>query len=229
MIRRSDVCVVIPAYNEGRAIGEVLAGFARLPYHVVVVDDGSADDTARRSRQYPVIVLRHVCNLGQGAALQTGISYALRMPGVRYVVTFDSDGQHSVGDIERLLEPLRAGTHDAALGSRFLQAGDAVDISAAKRVVLRLAVWFTKVTSGMRLTDTHNGLRAFTAEAAARLNITSNRMAHASELLSQIADLGLRYREVPVTVTYTDYSRRKGQSLLNAINILWDIAAARIR
>lgn len=229
MIRRSDVCVVIPAYNEGAAIGDVLAGFAALPYHVVVVDDGSADDTERRARQYPVAVLRHECNLGQGAALQTGISYALRLPGVRYVVTFDSDGQHSAADIERLLEPLRAGTHDVVLGSRFLGRGDAVDISRAKRAVLRLAVWFTRMTSGLRLTDTHNGLRAFTAEAAARVNITSNRMAHASELLSQIAELRLRCREVPVTVTYTEYSRRKGQSLLNAINILWDIAAARIR
>jgi glycosyltransferase involved in cell wall biosynthesis len=221
--------VVIPAYNEGAAIGGVLAGFAALPYHVVVVDDGSADDTGRRALQHPVTVLRHVCNLGQGAALQTGITYALRLPGVRFVVTFDSDGQHAVADIERLLEPLRTGAYDVALGSRFLSGEGAVDISAAKRVVLRLAVWFTKVTSGLRLTDTHNGLRALTAEAAARVNITSNRMAHASELLSQIALLRLRYREVPVTVTYTEYSRRKGQSLLNAINILWDIAAARIR
>jgi len=224
-----DVWVVIPAYNEGGVIGRVLTKLQRFPYRVVVIDDGSTDDTAKTASAFPVVVLRHVCNLGQGAALQTGISYALRFPETRYIVTFDSDDQHNPEDIERVLQPLMAGTHDVVLGSRFIRRGDAQNIKAAKQIFLKLAIAFTRVSTGLDLTDTHNGLRAFTAQAAAKLHITQNRMAHASEILAQIADLGLRWCEVPVTVSYTDYSQAKGQSMMNSINIIWDIARGRLR
>lgn len=229
MKKRPETWVVVPAYNEEKAIGTVLAKLVGYPYGIVVVDDGSADNTAKKAEAFPVTVLRHVCNLGQGAAIQTGISYALRFPETRFVVTFDSDGQHSPEDIERLLEPLRAGTHDVVLGSRFLREGDARNIKTTKWVFLKLAVAFTRMSTGLALSDTHNGLRAFTAEAAAKLHITQNRMAHASEILSQIALLGLRWCEVPVTISYTNYSRAKGQSMLNSINILWDMARGRLR
>jgi glycosyltransferase involved in cell wall biosynthesis len=229
MRNRSDVCIIVPAYNEAAAIHDVLFKLARLPYHVIVVDDGSADDTSRRALTHPVTVLRHTCNLGQGAALQTGITYSLRLPETRFIVTFDSDGQHAAVDVDRLLAPLRAGTHDVVLGSRFLKDGGAVNIPRLKRLLLHCAVWFTRLTSGLSVTDTHNGLRALTAEAARKLNITHNRMAHASELLSQFARLRVRYCEVPVTVTYTPYSMSKGQAMLNAVNILWDMTVARMR
>ena len=223
------VRVVIPAYNEGAAIDGVLAPLVRQGYAVVVVDDGSRDDTVARALAHPVAVLQHPCNLGQGASLQTGITYALAQPGTRYIVTFDADGQHAVEDIPRLLAPLQAGDYDVALGSRFLRAGLATDIPLKKRLVLRLAVRFTRLTTGLAVTDTHNGLRAFTAAAAARLNITQNRMAHGSELLAQIAALGLRYCEVPVLIRYTAYSLAKGQSVWNSVNILWDTMRMRVR
>ena len=226
---RSEVCIVVPAYNEAAAIDEVLLKLTRLSYHVIVVDDGSPDGTNERALQHPVTVLRHTCNLGQGAALQTGITYAVRLPETRFIVTFDSDGQHSVADIDRLLAPLRAGTHDVVLGSRFLKADGAVNIPRLKRLVLRCAVWFTRLTTRLAVTDTHNGLRALTAETARKLHITHNRMAHASQLLHQFAHLQVRYCEVPVTVTYTRYSLSKGQAMLNAVNILWDIMVARMR
>ncbi len=229
MKRQLDTWVVVPAYNEEKAIGPVLAQLVGYPYGTVVVDDGSADDTAKKAMAFPVVVLRHVFNLGQGAALQTGMEYALRFPETRYVVTFDSDGQHSADDIERLLGPLRAGTHDVVLGSRFLRDGGATDIKTSKRLFLKLAVAFTRLATGLPLTDTHNGLRAFTAEAAARLHITQNRMAHASEIIAQIAALKLRWCEVPVTVSYTSYSVAKGQGMLNSINILWDMARGRMK
>jgi glycosyltransferase involved in cell wall biosynthesis len=223
------VWVVVPAYNEGGAISETLASVASMRYRVVVVDDGSTDDTAQRAHQAGAVVLRHFCNLGQGAALQTGISYALRQPGTAYVVTFDADGQHDAADIPRLLAPIVCGECDVALASRFAPGGVVQDIPAEKKFLLRLAIALARATTGLALTDTHNGLRAFTADAARQLSISQNRMAHASEILSQIASRKLRYREVPATVRYTEYSRSKGQPLSNGLNILWEILMARIR
>ncbi len=226
---KEAVWIVIPAYNEGRAIGNVLRNLLHYPYSVVVVDDGSSDETYQECLKYPVTVLRHPANLGQGAALQTGISYALRFPATKYIVTFDSDGQHNADEIAHILEPLKQGKVDVALGSRFLRPGDAVNIPGMKKAVLGLATAFTRFTSGLKLTDTHNGFRAITAEAAPKIHITQNRMAHASEILQKIADHKLRYCEVPVTITYTEYSKVKGQSLLNSVNILWDMMRSNIK
>ena len=225
----ADVWVVIPAYNEGGAISDTLSELAGLPYRVVVIDDGSLDDTWERARDAGVVVLRHACNLGQGAALQTGITYALRQRNTGYVVTFDADGQHDAADIARMLAPLLRGECDVTLASRFAPGGVANDIPAGRKLVLRLAVLLARATTGLPLTDTHNGLRAFTAAAARQISLSQNGMAHASEILSQIGSRRLRFREVPATVRYTAYSRAKGQSLSNGLNILWDIFMARIR
>jgi polyprenyl-phospho-N-acetylgalactosaminyl synthase len=223
------VSVVVPAYNESRAIADVLSGLTRLPYDIVVVDDGSVDHTTSVALQFPVVVLRHSVNLGQGAALQTGITFALAHWQPLYIVTMDSDGQHCMNDIPRLLGPLESGDYDVVLGSRFLPNSDTVSMNPRKRIFLKLAVAFTNLTTGLTLTDTHNGLRGFSADAARRINITQNRMAHASEILSYVAILKLRYCEVPVDIKYTPYSVAKGQRLLNSINILWDILAGKIR
>jgi len=225
----AEVWVVVPAYNEAGVIGAVLGDLARLPYRVVVVDDGSGDGTVETALRFPVVVLRHVWNLGQGAALQTGLRYAVDQPGARFVVTFDADGQHRPADIAALLAPLRTGAADVTLGSRFLRPGDRRQVGVVKRALLRTASVFTRLTSRLALTDTHNGLRAFTVEAAARVTIRQNGMAHASELLDQIARLRLRYCEVPVTIAYTEYSVRKGQSIWNSVNIVWDIVKEKMR
>jgi polyprenyl-phospho-N-acetylgalactosaminyl synthase len=225
----SDTWIIVPAFNEGAAIAEVLNRLVQLPYNIVLVDDGSSDDTAQQALNFPVTVLQHVCNLGQGAALQTGISYALGFEETRFIVTFDSDGQHNADDIARLLEPLRAGTHEVSLGSRFFNANDAVNISFIRRIFLKAATLLTKLTTGLNLTDTHNGLRAFTREAASKIYITQNRMAHASEILNQISSLQLQYCEIPVKILYTQYSLKKGQSLFNSLNIIWDLMVEKIR
>ncbi len=230
--RRDDeptTWVIIPAFNASGTIGEVLAGLEPFPYRVVVVDDGSVDETSSTSDGLTTTVLRHVCNLGQGAAIQTGIDYALRQPETRYVVTFDADGQHDANDIAQLLAPLEGGEFDVALGSRFVPGGSAVDIPEVRRRALRLATMVTRVSTGLALTDTHNGLRALTARAASQMAISQNRMAHGSQILSQIAALGLRYCEVPVTVTYTSESLAKGQSLTNIVNISWEMLKERTR
>src|SRR5947209_4119195 len=198
--------VVVPAYNEAPVIAGVLDELRATGAHVVVVDDCSTDGTAAMAHEAGAVVLRHIVNRGQGAAIQTGIAYALDR-GAEIIVTFDSDGQHDAGDLDALVAPIRGGRADIVLGSRFLEPRS--DIPAARRLVLRCAVLFTRITSGLRVTDAHNGLRAFSRRAAAMIDIKLDRMAHASELMDQIRRSGLRYAEVPVSVRYTPYARRK--------------------
>lgn len=220
---------MVAAYNEGAALAGVLEELIPLPYRVIVVDDGSGDDTAAQAARFDVCLLRHVWNLGQGAALATGISYALTLPETRYVVTFDADGQHTAVDVPRMVAALEMEELDVVLGTRFGDGAAAGGIPIVRRLTLYLGTVFTRLTTGLRLTDTHNGMRAFTAAAAGKITITQNRMAHASEILSRIAELGLKYRELPVTVQYTAYSAAKGQGSMNALTILWDIATSRMR
>jgi glycosyltransferase involved in cell wall biosynthesis len=221
----TDVWVVIAAYNEARAIELVLAGLAGLPYRVVVVDDGSTDGTAHVAGRAGAEVLSHPINLGQGAALQTGIEYAL-LRGASHVVTFDADGQHRPEDIAGLLAALSAHDADFALGSRF--RGAALDLPPLRRLMLRAATWFTRWATGLDVTDAHNGLRAMTRRGAARIRLRQNRMAHASEILHQIAASGLRYVEAPVTIHYSRYSLAKGQRASEFVVILLDLFAQRL-
>jgi glycosyltransferase involved in cell wall biosynthesis len=211
-----DTWVVVPAYNEARAIGPVVAELVAAGWRVVVVDDGSSDGTAEAARG--AVVLRHVVNRGQGAALQTGVDFAVAR-GARAVVSFDADGQHRVEDVPALLAALAAG-HDVALGSRFL--GGVEGATRARRRLLAAAVRVSNALSGLRLSDAHCGLRAFRASAADALRLTQDRMAHASQLLANIRRHRLRVVEVPVTVRYTDYSRAKGQGGVQAVKILFD-------
>lgn len=213
--------VVIPAFNEAARIRSVVEAVGAFGYQVVVVDDGSGDDTGTRLEGSRCHVVRHSVNLGQGAALQTGIEYAINA-GAAYIVTFDADGQHQPADIERILEPLTAGRCDVTLGTRFAPGGRALHISRMRRAILAVAVLYSRLTLGLALTDTHNGLRGFTAAAAAALNITQNRMAHATQILARIKQRCWRFEEVPVTIEYSEYSARKGQSLFNLFGILWE-------
>jgi glycosyltransferase involved in cell wall biosynthesis len=223
----SGVYLVIPAFNEGSALGEVIAGVVGRFPSVVVVDDGSVDGTAGVALAAGATVLVHPVNLGQGAALQTGLRYALRM-GARYIVTFDADGQHDADDIPRMIEALERSGADVALGSRFL-AGSTTNATRARRLLLKAATVFTRLTTGLRVTDAHNGMRVLTAAGAERLRIRQNRMAHASEILEQIASERIAYVECPVNIRYTDYSRAKGQSGFEAVNILIDLLMQRIK
>jgi glycosyltransferase involved in cell wall biosynthesis len=221
----SDVWIIVPAYNEGPRLGRTLAALCPLWPNVVVVDDGSTDDTAALAARAPVWLLRHVVNRGQGAALQTGIDFALAR-GAGVLVTFDSDGQHDPAEIARLVEPVRAGKADVALGSRFL--GGTVGMPTGRALVLRLGVLFTRVFSQIRVSDTHNGLRAVSRAAAERLHLTQDRMAHASEILDRIHQERWRYVEVPVTIRYFDEALAKGQSSWNALRIVGQLLLGRL-
>ncbi|MGK2857253.1 MAG: glycosyltransferase family 2 protein [Thermoanaerobaculia bacterium] len=218
-----SIFVIVPAFREAGAVAAAVEKLGRFATRVVVVDDGSDDATARVARQAGATVLRHVVNRGQGAALRTGIRYALRS-GASYIVTFDADGQHRVEDVSRLVAPLARGECDVVLGSRFLQRGT---IPPLRRLVLKVGVLFTRMVSGIPVTDTHNGLRAFTRAAAEQLDLRLDRMAHASEILDEIARRKLRWVELPVEIDYTPYSRRKGQTSLGALGIIWDFLLGR--
>jgi polyprenyl-phospho-N-acetylgalactosaminyl synthase len=222
-----DTWIVIPAYNEGESIDLVLEDFYDKNYSILVVDDCSQDNTMDVVLKHPITVLKHIINLGQGAALQTGFDYIIHNINAKYVITFDSDGQHDVSDIPKLLEPLINQGYGVVLGSRFLDKELLQNIPLTKWLVLKLGVLFTKLTTGLKVTDTHNGLRAFSIEALREIYITQDRMAHASEILSQISKKDLRWKEVPVTIHYTEYSKKKGQSIFNSLNILWDLFLGR--
>jgi glycosyltransferase involved in cell wall biosynthesis len=221
----ANVWVVIAAYNEEKVVANtvrhVLASYA----NVVVVSDGSPDRTAEEAVTAGAAVLRHPINLGQGAALQTGMDYALSR-GAKYIVTFDADGQHRVQDIGALLAKLKSENADIAFGSRFL--GEAVGITSRKRLVLKLGVIFNFLFTGLMMTDAHNGLRVMTANAARRIRIRQNGMAHASEFVEQVARLKLKWIEVPIVVIYTDYSAAKGQRLGNSFNIALDVIGGKV-
>jgi glycosyltransferase involved in cell wall biosynthesis len=214
--------VICAAYNEATTIGRVVAELGRGGHRVVVVDDGSDDGTRHLAAAAGADVVVHPVNLGQGAALQTGIDYALSR-GAEVLVTFDADGQHRVADIPVLVEALRREQADFALGSRFL--GQTYNLPTLRRWVLHAATIFTRLTTGLRLTDSHNGLRALTRKGAAAIRLRQNRMAHASEILVEIAHSGLRYVEVPVTIEYTAYSLAKGQRFSDSVTILLDLFA----
>lgn len=217
-----DAWVIVPCYNEGTVIGSVLKEItAGLP-NVVCVDDGSSDETVHVVRASQAHLVRHPINLGQGAALQTGLTYALAQPGARYFITFDADGQHRIEDAVRMLEIAKSGVCDVVLGSRFL--GEAEAVPRTKRLVLRAAAAISVSSRRLRLSDAHNGLRVFSRDAAAALQITQNGMAHAQEIVTQLSNSHFRVAEAPVTILYTEYSQAKGQSLVNGVNILFDLS-----
>lgn len=217
-----NLWVICAAYNEARTIAGVVAELRRAAYQVVVVDDGSSDATRHLAAEAGANVVTHPINLGQGAALQTGIEYALAQ-GADVLVTFDADGQHRVCDIAQLVEALSHEQADFALGSRFL--GQTYNLPWLRRWVLQAATVFTRFTTGLRLTDSHNGLRALTRRGACAIRLRQNRMAHASEIVSEIARSRLPYVEVPVTIEYTAYSLAKGQRLGDSVMILLDLFA----
>ncbi len=220
-MNRDGVWVVIPALNEASTVGSVVSSLRALGYaNVCVVNDGSTDQTSDIASGNGAYVLDHAVNLGQGAALQTGIAYALAQ-GAKYVCTFDADGQHTPSSIADLLAALERDDADVAIGSRFLSNSSTVPL--ARRLLLRAAVLFTLLHARVCVTDTHNGLRAFTEFAARSIEIEQPGMAHASEILQKIGDLHLKLVEVPVEIAYTAYSQRKGQSGFDSIKILLDL------
>ncbi|MBU0648849.1 glycosyltransferase family 2 protein [Patescibacteria group bacterium] len=220
------IVAVIPAYNEERNIGKVIRDVKPRLSEVIVVDDGSSDATGDVAVSSGAHALTHRINRGQGAALRTGTEFALRRMDADIVVHYDADGQHAAEEIDDMVKPILLGGVDVVLGSRFLKPG--TNVPFFRKVVLKGGIIFTRFTSGLRVTDTHNGFRAFSRAAAEKIKISQDRMAHASEIFDQIAKNNLRFCEVPVTIRYTKESRQKGQSSLNSFRIVLDYFVGRL-
>jgi len=219
-MRYRDVWIVVPAYHEATVISEVIADLRCTFDHVVCVDDGSRDRTGDTALAAGAHVVTHPVNLGQGAAIQTGLEYARRQPGAAVFATFDADGQHRVKDVIRMIDRLSTDGADLVVGTRF--AGVLTNVPPLKRLVLRSAARLSPASRRLGLTDAHNGLRVFNRRVADALELTVNGMGHASEFLTQADQKRWRVVEEPVEILYTDYSKSKGQPLLNGVNILFE-------
>jgi glycosyltransferase involved in cell wall biosynthesis len=221
-----STCAVVRMYNEAKALGNVLGSLSTVVDEIICIDDGSKDRSAQIAADAGATVVRHAINLGGGAALRTGIEYVLHQTEHAMMVNFDADGQHRPEDAARMLDVVRTGGVDVALGTR-----DRAEASMprSRRLLLRAALAYSKRTTGLQLTDTHNGLRVFNRLAMASIRLTQPSMAYASEMESCIARSGLRWTEVPVSIVYDAYSLSKGQPNLNAINIVYDLMLARMQ
>lgn len=221
------IVAVVPAYNEGKRVVAAIADAKQFVDHVVVVDDCSSDDTGAVAKSAGAIVLRHIINRGQGAALQTGTDYAVKTLIADVVVHFDADGQMRGDEIPMMVAPIASGEADIVLGSRFL-GKQALNMPMMRKVMIRLGTLFTILLSGIRVTDTHNGFRALSRKAATEMRITLDRMAHASEILDLVKTKRLRYVERPVTISYSAETLQKGQSTVKAMLTAKDIIKKKI-
>ncbi len=239
------IIAVVPAYNESLTIRDVIKSLKAKVNDVIVVDDGSKDKTFDFAKEEGAVVLQHFLNRGQGASLKTGIDFAV-MQGADIIITFDADGQHDADDINVLIKPIIEGGADVVLGSRFFENRNlkseiqkidkkvssfkfqVSNMPLLRFLILKLALLFTRLTTSLKVTDTHNGLRALSREAAQKISISQNGMAHASEILEEISKNILRYIEVPCTIRYTEYSKKKGQSAFGAFKILWDLLLGKL-
>ena len=217
----NPIFVLIPSFNEGKVIRQTIRSLGDQ-YSIVLIDDASTDDTANAVRDLPIYYLRHDINLGQGAALQTGMDFALQQ-GADIVVHFDADGQHNPADIERFVEVLKNQKVDVVLGSRFMRQDDFLAIPRLRRLLLRIARIVNGMLTGLWLSDAHNGFRVMNRHALRTIQLKENRMAHATEILMQIRRQQLRYVECPTHIVYTEYSQVKGQRWQGAIDILIDV------
>ena len=223
----SEVFVIIPALNENAVLRATVSGLVPYGYMIVVVDDGSATPAENCLAGLNAYYVRHATNLGQGAALQTGTEFALERDA-SVIVHFDADGQHDPALIERLLEPIVRGRADVVLGSRFLDPADLRLVPKIKRILLKLGAAISWAFTGVWLTDAHNGFRAFSRDAAEKINMRERGFAHATEILELLRRAKLSYVEVPATVRYTAYSLAKGQSIFNGFNIVIDLMLRKI-
>lgn len=193
----------------------------RHGYNVIIVDDCSKDNSRNELSGLPVYYLRHRINMGQGAALQTGIDFA-KKKGAKYFVTFDADGQHDSDDIPGMVEFLEKEKADVIFGSRFLP-GSKTNVSRSRSFALNIGRYINYCTSGILLSDSFNGIRLLSREAADKIRLTENGMSHPVEFLMLTATEKLKYAEYPVTIHYSDYSKNKGLKNKDGIKILFEI------
>ena len=215
-------CCIVPIYNEATVIEDCIADLRTIFPNILVIDDGSTDGSASKAKKSGAQVLRHTFNVGQGLAISTGFKWVQRQNKFKNIVTYDGDGQHVAHDALRLVEELENNSLDIVFGSRFL-GYEKSNTPPNKRIILKIVTKITNMLTGVKLSDSHNGLRALTVEASKSITLTQMGMAHASQIIGLTRQANLKYHEIPVNVLYTSYSRKKGQPILNGVNIIADL------
>jgi len=217
------VFAVIPAFREKTRIFETVQRVQPFVNSIIVVDDGSEDETSDFAERAGAVVFRHIVNRGQGAALRTGTEGAIRL-GATHIVHIDADGQHDPSSIPQLISPLMDGDVDVVFGSRFL-GEEAIGMPKSRRALLYFARGFNSLVVGVprRISDPQSGFRAMTASAGKDIRFSHDRMAHCSEILRFVTRSSLRWCEVPARVVYSDESLQKGQKPWDAFRIVWEL------
>jgi glycosyltransferase involved in cell wall biosynthesis len=237
--RQVFAAVVIPCFNDKGRLAEVLKTIAatiKEPLAIVVVDDGSSAQNKIRMEllreiselgapRIELYLLRHLVNLGQGAALETGFSFIRERLKAGAILTMDADGQHDPADIEKFLKPVCEGRFDIVFGNRFHNQSRS-NVPTLRRYILNCAVWFEAAITGVKLSDSHNGFRCLSPKALEVMKLRQSRMAHATEVKLITSREKLNYTEVPTTIKYSSETLAKGQSNFGALVILRDLARA---
>jgi len=208
--------VVIPAYNEEKAISQVIEEVKKYTENIIVVDDGSTDKTNWLAKKQRVIVYRHLVNRGLGGALATGIEAALNHKA-DIILTFDADGQHPAEDIPKLIKPIIKSEADVVIGSRFFKKNK---IPFNRKIANFIGNIITFILFGIWVSDSQSGLRCFNKKAAKTLKIETSSMEVSSEIIKEIKKHHLRLKEIPIKAIYTTYSLSKGQNFILGIKTL---------
>lgn len=222
-INKSNILIILPAFNEATVIGKVLTDIKEEGFHnICLIDDGSTDRTGEIAKAFGVKVITHLINRGAGAAIQSGISYA-KISGNQYAIMIDGDGQHLASDIPLLYNKMQETNADIIIGNRFIS----VENSIPKHRITynQIANLFTNLFCQNKYKDTQSGFRLLNRRAIEKLELKNKGFGFCSEMIIKADKLGLNIEEAPIQVLYTDYSMNKGQSLgvgfKTARSILW--------
>ena len=219
-----NIAIIIPAYNEAKRIGQVISDLKTLNHDIIVVDDGSSDNTLEMIKQHADCYTQHCVNLGQGAALKTGTELAYNS-GYEYIIHSDADGQFRLEDIKNLIETLENSDHEIVIGSRFMDSVSS-SMPLRKKAILNIAKIFSKLFLKLKFSDPQCGLRGFKREAYKKIPWNSSDFQHCTEILGLIAKNKLNYKEIPIVVQYDDYSRNK--TVKPKISMGWKILMSKL-
>ncbi len=222
MLENEKIFIIIPAWNEEKNITNVLSSLIEKYQNVIIVDDGSNDKTIEIAKQFPVTILKHIINRGQGAALQTGNEYAISKDA-EIIVHFDADGQFLIEEINDLINPIINEGYDIVFGSRFMGKESKIPW-LKKNVLFKVGKIVNKILFDIKTTDPQSGFRAMTKNTAKKINIEHDQMAHCSEILHKSFKNKLKIKEVPMTVIYNKF----GQNFSGGVTILKDLIIKKI-
>ncbi len=220
-----NVYILIPVFNEEKQIKNVISDLRKTFKNIIAVNDGSTDSSGEILQSLDIITLNHTINLGQGAAISTGFKYIQKLDNAHAVITFDADGQHSCDDAIAFAEEIQKCDEEIIFGSRFID--NKSNIPLIKKIVLSIVVMFTNTLSKINLTDAHNGFKAIKKTCLEKLDIDIDGFGFESQIIHQVSLKGILYKEMPTHTKYTNYSRNKGQKLINGLIILEDLFKSR--